>query len=122
VTDQSEQQRRYPISSRIRHLPFDAQALEPIADNLETTVQTAPFRLPSGAVYQLLVPGGEERPTLMLTIWPSIRRVDAISTAATVVFTDVVSVDLVPDVEVQFRRSSGEYLIVAKNGKVIVRA
>jgi hypothetical protein len=39
-----------------------------------------------------------------------------------IVFTDVVVVDLVPDVEVQFRRGNGDYLIVAQGGKVVVRA
>ncbi|MCC6674370.1 MAG: hypothetical protein IT339_04175, partial [Thermomicrobiales bacterium] len=49
-------------------------------------------------------------------------RVDAISPSAAVVFTDVRTVDLVDGVEVQFRRSNREMLIVARIGKVIVRA
>jgi hypothetical protein len=39
-----------------------------------------------------------------------------------VVFTQVQVVDLVPGVEVQFRRATREVLIVARGGKVIVRA
>jgi hypothetical protein len=39
-----------------------------------------------------------------------------------VVFTDVQTVDLVGTVEVQFRRSNQEMLIIARGGKVIVRA
>ena len=82
----------------------------------------APFGLPGAAVYQLLVPGRGERPAAMLTLWPSLRRVDAIAGSATVVFTAVATVDVVDGVEVQFRRDTGEYLIVARGGKIIVRA
>jgi len=45
-----------------------------------------------------------------------------ISASAAIVFTDVRTVDLVDGVEVQFRRSNREMLIVARIGKVIVRA
>ena len=58
----------------------------------------------------------------MLPLWPSLRRVDAVNGSVTVVFTEIATVDLVPDIEVQFRRASREYLIVARGGKVIVRA
>jgi hypothetical protein len=107
---------------KIRQVRFDVVAVDLVAETLGVAAGTAPFRLPSGAVYQLLVPDKEGRPAVMLTLWPSIRRVDAIATAATVVFTDVSTVDLVADVEVQFRRSNRDYLIVARGGKVIVRA
>jgi hypothetical protein len=109
-------------SSKIRQIPFDAQCVELVAETLGVEVQTAPFRLPSGAVYQILVPDKDGKPATMLTIWPSIRRVDAISASSTVVFTDVTTVDLVEEIEVQFRRSNRDYLIVARGGKVIVRA
>jgi hypothetical protein len=108
--------------SRIRQVRFDAAAVDLVAETLGVSAGTAPFRLPSGAVYQIVVPDKQGRPAVMLTLWPSIRRVDAIATAATVVFTDVSTVDLVADVEVQFRRSNRDYLIVARGGKVIVRA
>jgi hypothetical protein len=108
--------------SRIRQIPFDAQCVELVAEVLGVTARTAPFRMPNGAVYQILVPDKEGRPATMLTIWPSIRRVDAISVSSTVVFTDVATVDLVEEVEVQFRRTNRDYLIVARGGKVIVRA
>lgn len=108
--------------SRIRHLPFDANAIELIAETLDVALQVAPFRLPGGAVYQLLVPGDDQRPAAMITLWPSIRRVDVVGGGATVVFTQVATVDLVSEVEVQFRRVSREYLIVARGGKIIVRS
>lgn len=111
-----------PRGPRVRRVPFDATAIDLIGETLEVPVAVAPFRLPGAAVYQLLVPGRDGRPAAMLTLWPSLRRVDAVNGTATVVFTEVATVDLVPDVEVQFRRQSSEYLIVAKGGKLIVRS
>jgi hypothetical protein len=110
------------VPRMIRQVPFDAAAIDLVAETLGVTARTAPFRLPSGAVYQILVPDSVGRPAVMLTLWPSIRRVDAIAPAATVVFTTVATVDLVADVEVQFRRANRDYLIVTRGGKVIVRA
>jgi hypothetical protein len=74
------------------------------------------------AVIQLDVPSGINRSATTLTFWPSLRRVDAMAEGLLVVFTDVVTVDLVEGVEMLFRRVSGEYLIVAIGGKVIVRS
>ena len=107
---------------RLRRLSYDANAVDLIAETLGVPVGLAPFRLPGAAVYQLLVPGAEGRPAAMLTLWPSLGRVDAINGTATVVFTEVQTVDLVADVEVQFRRESREYLIVPRGGKLIVRS
>lgn len=108
--------------SRIRQIPYNAQAIELIADALDIPVNLADFRLPGAAVYQLVVPGTDGRASAMLTLWPSIRRVDAIGGGATIVFTDVATVDLVADIEVQFRRANRDYLIVARGGRLIVRA
>ena len=79
---------------RIRRIAFDKDAIEPIAQILDVSVQLAPFRLPGGAVYQFLVPGVAERPAALVTLWPSLRRVDAVAGPATVVFTAVATVDL----------------------------
>ncbi len=107
---------------KIRTVPFDVAAVELIAACLDVTASLAPFRLPSSAVWQITVPGSGGRPQAMLTLWPGIRRIDVIAGPATVVFTDIRSVNLVPEVEVQFRRPNRELLIVARGGKVIVRA
>jgi len=108
-------------SPKIRTVPFDVQAVELIAECLGITASLAPFRLPSSAVWQVAVPGSGGRPQAMLTLWPGIRRIDVIAGPATVVFTDIQAVDLVPEVEVQFHRAKRELLIVARGGKVIVR-
>lgn len=109
-------------SPRIRTIPYDANAIPPVADLLGTTAEMADFQLPGSTVWQMTIEGTNGRPTAMVTLWPGIRRVDVVSGPATVVFTDIQSVDLVPGVEVQFRRSAKEVLILARNGQVIVRA
>lgn len=111
-----------PLGSRVRRVPYDAESIDVIAETLGADVTLAPFRLPGAAVFQILVPGAGGRPAAMLTLWPSIQRVDAVGGSATVVFTSIATVDLVPGIEVQFRRTTREYLIVARGGKVIVRA
>jgi hypothetical protein len=109
---------RNPISQ----LPFDERAVEPIAAALGADISRAPFQLPGSTVYQLTVENALGLPATMLTLWPGIGRVDAISPSSTVVFTDVRTVDLVGTVEIQFRRKNRELLIIARGGKVIVRA
>lgn len=108
--------------NKIRQIPFDNHCAEAVAEALGGASQLAPFRLPSGAVYQVMIPGKDEKPATMLTLWPAIRRIDAIGSNLTVVFTDIATVDVVGSIEVQFRRSNRDYLIVARGGKVIVRA
>ncbi len=109
-------------SPKIQTVPFDATAVGLIAACLGVEASLAPFRLPSSAVWQMTVPGSVRRPQAMLTLWPGIGRIDVIAGPATIVFTGLKSVDLVPEVEVQFRRANREVLIVARGGKVIVRA
>ena len=108
----------------IRTIPFAMDAIDPIADCLAVAATVAPFRLPSSTVWQLTVAPDHapDRPVVMVTLWTGIHRVDVIAGPSTTVFTDVTTVDLVPGVEVQFRRGNRELLIVAAAGKVIVRA
>lgn len=106
----------------IQKLAFDLRSVIEIAALLGVESGLAPFQLPGAEVYQLTVQRPESPPTVLLTLWPSIQRVDAISQSATVVFTDIALVELVEGVEVIFRRRTGEYLIVTIGGKVIVRA
>jgi hypothetical protein len=111
-----------PPKRRIVTLPFDQRAIPAIAELLGGEARLADFRLPDAAVHQILAPGKDGRPATMLTLWPSLRRVDAIAPGITVVFTAIETVDLVEGVEALFRRSNRDYLIVAVGGKVIVRA
>lgn len=111
-----------PKRSSVQRLSYTAQATDQIGETLGVNPERAPFQLPGATVWQLLVQGANERPAALVTLWPSLRRVDVIAGPVAIVFTDVVVVDLVPDVEVQFRRGNGDYLIVAQGGKVVVRA
>jgi hypothetical protein len=110
------------IKSVIRTIPFDVNGIELIAETLGEVATLAPFQLPGGKVFQLTVHDQAGLPATMVSLWPTIRRVDAVSPSSTIVFTDVQSVDLVGEIEVQFRRRNREYLIVVRGGKVIVRA
>lgn len=111
-----------PVQRTITRLTFDQRSVPEIAALLGVSAQLAPFQLPGGEVHQLTIQRANEAPALLITLWPTIRRVDVISQASTVVFTNVATVDLVEGVEVLFRRNSREYLIATVSGKVIVRA
>ena len=110
------------IQRTIDKRPFDLKAIERAASLLGGTVRIAPFRLPDADVWQIDVPGPADEAQLTLTFWPSIKRVDARSSHVMVVVTEIEQIELVEGVEVVFRRSNGEYLIVPIGGKVIVRA
>ena len=110
-----------PRAATIRTIAFDEEAVSEVAETLAAEQGLADFRLPSSRVWQVTVPGEDDRPTAMLTLWPGIKRVDAVNGAATAVFSDVQTIDIVPGVEVQFRRTNRECLIVARSGKIIVR-
>lgn len=111
-----------PGQGKLRRIEFDSDCAAEVAAALGGTAGLAPFRLPSGAVYQVMVPGKDDRPATMLTLWPTIRRIDAIGSGVAAVFTDIATVDIVGEIEVQFRRSNRDYLIIARGGKVIIRA
>ncbi len=107
-----EEHKSEVVQRSIVTLPFDPECVPSVANLLGVESSLAPFQLPGGEVYQLTIAGGLDPNALTLTLWPTIRRVDAISASATVVFTNVESVDLVEGVEVLFRRSSKEFLII----------
>ena len=95
-------------------MPFEDATVDTIAEAIEARPSLAPFQLPGASVYQFTLAGSEGRPSAMVTLWPSLRRVDAIGSGAAVVFTRIASVQLVDGVEVLFRRETGEYLVIAR--------
>ena len=109
-------------SQRVRVVGFSQETISNIAETIGAEVTLAPFQLPGAAVHQMIVNGEDGRPVTMVTLWPSLHRVDAIGSATAVVFTRIASVQLVQDAEILFRRQSGEYLVIARNGKIVVRA
>jgi hypothetical protein len=109
-------------ASKLRTVPFSNDMVDVIADAINARPSLAPFQLPGATVYQFMVDGTEGRPSAMVTLWPSLRRVDAIGSGAAIVFTRIAAVQLVDGVEVLFRRETGEYLVVAKGGRIVVRS
>ena len=109
-------------ASRLRIVDFRDEMIDVIAAAIDARPGLAPFQLPGATVYQFTVEGEAGRPAALVTLWPSLRRVDAIGGGAAVVFTRIASVQLVDGVEVLFRRETGEYLVVARGGKIIVRS
>ena len=109
-------------TTRLRTVPFQDDWAATIAESIGCEAALAPFQLPGAAVYQFTVEGDKGRPSAMVTLWPSLRRVDAIGSGAAGVFTRVASVQLVDGVELLFRRESGEYLVIAKGGRIVVRS
>jgi hypothetical protein len=107
---------------RLRTVPYEDAMVDTIAEAIDARPNLAPFQLPGASVYQFTLAGSEGRPSAMVTLWPSLRRVDAIGTGAAVVFTRISSVQLVDGVEVQFRRETGEYLVIVKGGRIVVRS
>jgi hypothetical protein len=109
-------------AARLRTVAFSDAMVDTIAETIDARPSLAPFQLPGAAVYQFMLDGSEGRPSAMVTLWPSLRRVDAIGSGTAVVFTRVASAQLVDGVEVLFRRETGEYLVIAKGGRIIVRS
>ena len=68
-------------------MPFEDATVDTIAEAIEARPSLAPFQLPGASVYQFTLAGSEGRPSAMVTLWPSLRRVDAIGSGAAVVFT-----------------------------------
>ena len=108
--------------ARVRTVPFEDAMVETIAEAIDARPSLAPFQLPGASVFQFTLAGSAGRPSAMVTLWPSLRRVDAISYGAAVVFTRIASVQLVDGVEVLFRRETGEYLVIVKGGRIVVRS
>ncbi len=109
-------------ATRLRSVAFEDAMVDTIAEAIDAQPSLAPFQLPGAAVYQFTLAGAEGRPSAMVTLWPSLRRVDAIGSGVAVVFTRIASVQLVDGIEVLFRRETGEYLVIAKGGRIIVRS
>ena len=109
-------------ATKLHVVPFRDDMVDAIAAAIGAQPSLAPFQFPGAAVYQFTVEGSGGRPSALVTLWPSLRRVDAIGAGAAVVFTQIATVQLVAGVEMLFRRESGEYLVIAKGGRIVVRS
>ena len=108
----------------------DPGAVEAIAAVLGAEARPAPFRVPSGPrrlardeegepVYQLSLPSQESGGQVLITLWPTLGRVDVRLGNNYWVLKGVEAVDLYPGVEVLFRRNEPPaFLFVSVKGRV----
>ena len=115
---------------------FDASTVDAIAGLLGVEARKAPFqvpKLPPGAqgqpatekapVYQMTFPSAEHGQPLLLTLWPSLSRVDVRLGKSYWALRDITSVELYPGVEVLFRREEPPaMLFVSVQGRVALVA
>ena len=115
---------------------FDETTVQAIAALLGADARKAPFevpKLPPGAqgqpatqkapVYQMTVPSAELGQPLLLTLWPSLSRVDVRLGKSYWALRDITSVELYPGVEVLFRREEPPaMLFVSVKGRVALVA
>ena len=115
---------------------FDETTVQAIAALLGAGASKAPFqvpKLPPGAggqpatekapVYQITLPSAEHGQPLLLTLWPSLARVDVRLGKSYWALRDITSVELYPGVEVLFRRDDPPaMLFVSVQGRVALVA
>ena len=117
-------------------MTFDETTVEAIAALFGVEARKAPFevpKLPSGAegqpatrkapVYQMTVPSAELGQPLLLTLWPSLSRVDVRLGKSYWALRGITSVELYAGVEVLFRRDDPPgMLFVSVQGRVALVA
>ena len=111
---------------------FDETTVEAIAALLGVAARKAPFQVPKlppgtegqratekASVYQMTLPSAEHGRPLLLTLWPSLSRVDVRLGKSYWALKEITSVELYPGVEVLFRREDPSALLfVSKQGRV----
>jgi hypothetical protein len=115
---------------------LDEPAVRGIADLLGSEVHKAPFEVPklgrghegqpateSGPVFQMSVRSQELGEPLLLTLWPSLSRVDVRLGQSYWALRGITSVELYPGVEALFRRDDpSAFLFVSVKGRVALVA
>jgi len=116
---------------------FDETTVEAVAALLGVDARKAPFKVPklppgtkgqpatakAAPVYQMTVPSTEHGLPLLLTLWPSLSRVDVRLGKSYWALRDITSVELYPGVEVLFRREEPPgMLFVTVQGRVALVA
>src|SRR3990172_7202198 len=115
---------------------FDETTVQAIAALLGAAARKAPFEVPKlppkaqgqpatqkAPVYQMTVPSAELGQPLLLTLWPSLSRVDVRAGKSYWALRGITSVELFPGVEVLFRRDGPPgMLFVSVKGRVALVA
>ncbi len=117
-------------------MTFDEPAVRAIADLLGSEARKAPFEVPKlgsghkgqpatkrGPVFQMSVRSQELGEPLLLTLWPSMGRVDVRLGRSYWALRGITTVELYPGVEVLFRRDDPSALLfVSVKGRVALVA
>ena len=115
---------------------FDEPAVRAIADLLGSELHNAPFEVPKldrghegqvatepGPVFQMSIRSQELGEPLLITLWPSLSRVDVRLGQSYWALRGITSVELYPGVEVLFRRDNpSAFLFVSVKGRVALVA
>ena len=104
------------LGAEARRAPFDVPKLPPGREGQPPTEKAEP-------VYQMTVPSHELGQPLLLTLWPSLGRVDVRLGKSYWALRGITSVELSPGVEVLFRREDPPaFLFVSVKGRVALVA
>jgi hypothetical protein len=102
-------------------VPYDADAVAPVAALLGVTAHEEPYRVRGAAVWRLELANASLGRAVTVVLWPSLRRVDVRLGDCSMVYRDVITVELLPRVEVIFRRGTGDgYLFISTGGRASV--
>ena|SRR3712207_347957 len=97
---------------------FTEAAVPEIAALLGVAARVEPYAVGGAAVYRLELPNAALGIAVSVLLWPSLARVDVRIGDCSMVYRGVMTVELLPNVEVIFRRASGEgYLFVSVGGR-----
>lgn len=110
-----------PSASTRRTLPFAAASVPAIAALLGVVARPEPYQTGGGAVYRLLLANAVLGREVVLVLWPSLARVDVRIGDCSIVYRGVATVELLPGVEVIFRRAQENgYCFVSVGGRASV--
>jgi len=102
-------------------LAFTDAVVDAVAVLLGVAATAEPYRVHDTSVYRLNVPNASLRTDIVVLLWPSLGRVDVRIGDCSIVYRGVTSVELLPDVEVIFRRQGAAgYLFVSVGGRASV--
>ncbi len=97
----------------------DPHAVDQIAALLGASAEIAPFSVHGEPVHQIAMFSEEHQEGLLITLWPSERRVDVRLGKSYWVLKDISQVELYPGVEALFRREQPTALLfVSTKGRV----
>ena len=101
--------------------PFDDAVVQQVTALLSARLETRPLAVQGGRVYELRLPNQTLGVEVLITLWPSLGRVDARVGDVLAIVKGVGRVTLEPGVEAVFWKEPGPgYILVTVRGKVSV--